>query len=247
MKFNQNIFLIIALTIVFQTTIFCQINSDAFVSASGDLLANTPFTIKNEIENSQELVKKLYYDASGRLVFQRNYDFQGGLTYDNKGVAIYEYVYDEKNNIIEERYFDESKHFFQQENIGAAMIKRQFDAKNRVVEIKYFLAENVLLNNGTAQIKFEYAADGFTGMEKHFNAAGLLVDFCAPIVGLEFNTKGQVIRKTFMNSNQEPCGRFMDEDEDEVATIEYEYDGLGNVSLQRAFNKAGKLLGTINS
>ena len=36
-------------------------------------------------------------------------------------------------------------------------------------------------------------------------------------------------------------------DEDGISVIEYEYDGLGNISTQKAFDKNGKLLGTIHS
>jgi hypothetical protein len=247
MKLNQNYILAFTFAVVFQTVACCQINSDSFVSHSGDLLENTAFTIKNEINDEEELVTKMYFDESGRIVFQRNYDFNGELMYDNNGIAVYEFIYDEHNNIIEERYYDEEKNFFQQENIGAAMIKRQFNNEGRMTEIAYFIENGMPLEDGTALIKYEYSADGSTGMEKHFNSKGALVDFCAPIIGLEFDTEGQVVRKVYMNNNEEICNRFMDGDEDEVSMIEYDYDGLGNISTQRAFNKSGKLLGTINS
>ena len=247
MKLNQTYLLTFTLVVVLQTVVCCQINSDSFVSHSGDLLENTAFTIKNEIDDEEELVKKMYFDESGRIVFQRNYDFNGELMYDNDGIAVYEFIYDEHNNIIEERYYDEDKNFFQQENIGPAMIKRQFNDEGRMTEIAYFVENGMALENGTALIKYEYSADGSTGMERHFNSKGTLIDFCAPIIGLEFDTEGLIIRKVYMDQNEQTCNRFMDGDEDEVSMIEYDYDGLGNISTQRAFNKNGKLLGTINS
>ena len=192
MNLRPNTLQITLLVVLIPTLSFCQINSDKIVNLNGDLLDNTTaYTIKNDVDNEQEIVKKLYYDANGRLVFQRNYDFEGELMYDNDGIAVYEYIYDENGNVVEERFFDEEKAFFQLENIGAAKIKREFDDLGRMTAVSYYVADNQLIEDGTATIKIEYATDGMTGTERHFNAAGMLVDFCAPIIGLEFNTNGE--------------------------------------------------------
>lgn len=247
MKSSQNYLFTLIFVAIFQTIAISQIQSDAFVSNTGELLANSAFTVKNNIDDTQELVKKMYYDADDRLVFQRNYDFEGVLMYDDNGIAIYEFDYDANNNIIEERYYDEEKNFFQRENIGAAVIKRKFSNEGKITEIAYFTENNIPLENGSAVIKYEYSNGGMHAIERHFNAKGMLVDFCAPIIALDFDTEGNIIRKVFMDNNEQACNRFMDEDENGVSMIEYEYDDLGNISLQRAFNKNGKLLGTIHS
>lgn len=242
MKNLKNTIALIILTIACNTFAVAQL-SDAFISNNGEL-SNNDFTVKNEVDNSQEIVKKFYYNADGHLVCQRNYDFESRLAYDERGVSIYEYQYDANNNITEERYFDEEKNYFKQESIGAAIIKRQFDTNNRVIEISYFLDEQTKLQFGTSSIKYNYSADGTSAIEKHFAPDGQLVDFCAPIVLVEFNGTGQIIKKTYQTSEQKTCGRFMDGDKDEVAVIMYEYDN-GKLINQKAFNKEGKLIGEI--
>lgn len=244
---KYNILLAAIFILTSHTCIFCQMTSDKLVNANGDLIENASISIKNEVDNEQGIVKKTYYDNDGRLVFQRNYSFEGSLMYDENGIAVYEYQYDENGNISEERYFDEKKVAFRRENVGAAIIKRKFNAAGKVTKIAYFSAKDKPLENGVAAITFEYSADGMTGLEKHFNSAGLLVDFCAPIISLEFNSEGQIVRKIYMNNHEQICGRFMDEDENEVAMIEYNYDNLGDVVTQKAFTKDGKLLGVLHS
>lgn len=222
-----------------------SIKSEALVDEQGELLNADDYTVKNEIDNEQEIVKKLYYDKEGRLLFQRNYDFEGELMYDYDGVAIYEYQHDASSNVTEERYFDEDKYFYQLECSGAAVIKRKFDLKSRMIEIAFFADETRQIEFGTATIKFEYSDDGKTATERHYDSEGEMIDFCAPIVTFEYDEYGRIIKKIFKNTDEEVCGRFMEGEEDEVATIEYEYEG-DQLKIQKAYNKDGKLIETID-
>ena len=221
-----------------------SIKSEALVNTKGELLNANDYTVKNEIDNEEEIVKKFYYDKKGRLVFQRNYDFEGVLMYDEDGVAIYEFQHDATSNVTEERYFDEDKYFYQLECSGAAMIKRKFDLKSRMIEISFYVDETRPIEYGTATIKFEYSDDGRTATEKHYDSDGEMIDFCAPIITLKYDEKGRIIKKIFKNTNEEVCGRFMEGEEDEVATIEYEYKG-DKLTIQKAFNKDGELIDAI--
>ena len=217
------------------------IKSDKYVDEHGDLLTDD-FTVKNEIDNENELVKKSYFDKEGRLVFQRNYDFEGRLMYDTEGVAIYEFQHDLNNNVTEERYFDEEKYYYQPNGVGAAMIKRQFDTEGRMIKVAFFADEERMIEFGTAFIKYEYTAAG-TAFEHHYDENAVLIDFCAPIILLEFDEENRIVKRTFMNPSKEMCGRFMDGDEDEVAVIEYEY--YGDEITQKAYSITAKLIGTI--
>lgn len=218
--------------------------SDKFVNAGGELIDEN-LRIENVIDNDNEIVKKFYYDKEGRLVFQRNYGFDGELMYDMEGVAIYEYQHDSKDNVTEERYFDEEKYLYQPNQTGAALIKRKFNTKSQLLEISFFIDNDVMIEYGTATIKYEYKEDGNLAYEKHLDDKGNLVDFCAPIVLIEFDENDRVIKRSFMTSSKKVCGRFMDDDEDEVAVIEYEY--ISDSVIQKAYNKDGKLLGTIDA
>lgn len=232
-----------ALTLFILTGVSAQSNfteSDKFVNSGGEIIEGN-FTVKNIIDNDNEVVKKFYYDKEGRLAFQRNYDFEGKLMYDVEGVAIYEYQHDTKNNVTEERYFDEEKYFYQPNQTGAALIKRKFNTKSQLLEISFFVNQEIMIEYGTATIKYEYKEGGHLAYEKHLDDDGNLVDFCAPIVLIEFDENNRVIKRSFMTSSKKVCGRFMDDDEDEVAVIEYEY--ISDVVIQKAYNKDGKLLG----
>jgi len=246
MKNNKTIFTLIIFAL-FLNTIQAQnnsIKSETLVDEKGELLNADNYTVKNEIDNEEEIVKKFYYNKEGRLVFQRNYDFDGQLMYDNDGVAIYEFQHDATSNITEERYFDEDKYFYQLECSGAAMIKRKFDLKSRMIEIAFFIDAKRQIEYGTATIKFEYSDDGKTATEKHYDAEGEMIDFCAPIITFEYDNKGRIVKKTFKNIDEQVCGRFMEGDDSDVASIKYEYEG-GKLKIQKAYNKDGQLIDTI--
>lgn len=221
------------------------IKSDAWVNNTGELINAGEFTVQNEVNNDLEIVTKSYFNAAGHLVCQRNYDFTGQLMYDDNGVAIYEYDYKE-NKVVEERYFDENKELYRQENLGAAIIKREYNSNGDLVELAYYMDQNTMVQEGVATLKYEYSADRASADEKHYAANGQLIDYCAPIVTLEFDEQRRIIRKTFKNSNNEKCGRFFDNDASDVAVIEFEYNGDKLIS-QTAYDKNGQLIGTITS
>ncbi len=248
MKNLKTIITLIAFTLI-TYTIQAQktsIKSETLVNEKGELLNAKSYTVKNKVDNEEEIVKKFYYDKDGRLAFQRNYDFEGQLMYDEDGVAIYEYQHDVSSNVTEERYFDEDKYFYQLECSGAAMIKRKFDLDSKMIEISFFINETMPIEFGIASIQFEYSDNGKTTTEKHYNSDGELIDFCAPIVTFEYDNKGRIIKQIFKNAKEEICGRFMEGEEDEVAMIEYVYEG-SQLKIQKAFNKNGKLIDTIEA
>ncbi|MGB0863564.1 MAG: hypothetical protein ACPG19_02990 [Saprospiraceae bacterium] len=247
MKSIIQIFSITIIAIFIVSSTYAQsefTKSDKFVNEKGELIDGN-FTVENRIDNENEVVKKFYYDKEGRLAFQRNYDFEGNLMYDMEGVAIYEYQIDGKNNVTEERYFDEQKYFYQPNQIGAALIKRKFNRESQLLEISFFIDNETSIEYGTATIQYEYTENGSLAYERHLDDKGNLVDFCAPIVLIEFDGNNRVVKRSFMTSSKEVCGRFMDDDEDEVAVIEYEY--LNDTVVQKAYNKDGKLLETIDA
>lgn len=221
-----------------------SITSDAFVNNFGEL-TNTNYSVKNEIFSEEDLVKRFYF-SNNKLIAQRNYTVSGTLIDDEVGISIYEYKYDDNDNLVKISYFDNEKKAFQMSYAGPAAIEYKYDDKNNRTEVTYYNALYELLDLGTAIIKYKYDKTGKLTQEQHFDAEENLLSDMAPIIKYAYNNEGELIKQTFHNAKHELVTRFMDDDEEDIAYIAFEY-AQKELKAKHFFNKEGRLLGSEES
>ena len=220
------------------------VTSDAFVNNFGELTNNT-YSVKNEIFSEEDLVKRFYF-ANDKLIAQRNYTVSGELIDDEVGVSIYEYKYDDNQNLVKIKYFDNEKKAFQMSYAGPAAIEYKYDDRNNRTEVTYYNAYYELLDLGTAIIKYKYDKTSKLIQEQHFDAEENLLSDMAPIIKYAYNNEGEMIKQTFHNAQHELVTRFMDDDEEDIAYISFEY-AQKELKAKHFFNKQGRLLGSEES
>lgn len=220
------------------------IGSDNFVNKFGDL-TNDVYFVKNEVLKDEELVKRFYFKEKV-LIAQRNYTIEGELTGDEVGVAIYEYLYDGNKNLITVQYFDEEKEPFQISYAGPAKIEYKYDENNNRIEAAYYDITHHLLDLGTSVIQYVYDNDNHLVEEKHFDSERQLLTDMAPIIKYNYDNGGKLVKQSFHNAQHEMVNRLMDDDDEDVAYISFEYSE-GSLSVKHYYNKEGKLLGSEKS
>ena len=220
------------------------IASDAFVNKFGDL-TNDAYIAKSEVLAEEEMVKRFYFEDK-LLTAQRNYTIEGELVGDEVGVAIYEYLYDANKNLLKIQYFDEEKEPFQISYAGPAMIEYKYDDKSNRTEAAYYDITHHLLDLGTSVIKYVYDDNDHLVEEKHFDSERELLTDMAPIIKYNYDNGGKLVKQSFHNAQHEMVNRLMDDDDEDVAYISFEYNG-GSLSVKHYYNKEGKLLGSEKS
>lgn len=217
-----------------------EISSDFFVNNFGDLTSDK-YRVENVILATADLVKKYYYKGS-TLVAQRNYSVEGHLTDDEDGISIYQYEYDTRGNVIKVQYFDEEKMAIQAAFLGPAMIKYEYNLHGNRIKAAYYNKYYELLETGASIIEYTYDDKGRVILEKQFGSDKELLKEIAPIIRYAYNEKGKMVKQEFLDANEQVVSRLMDDDEEDIASISYEYEGkIINMSF---YNIKGVLLGT---
>lgn len=211
------------------------VSSDTFINEKGDVTDNQ-YTVTNNIIND-ELIEKLYFDVSKRLVVKRYYDHFGELYYDDYGIAVYEYTFDSKGNRTSVSYFDEYKQPFQVNFVGPASIKYEYDAENHVTKVSYFdIAGDLNAGMGIAVISYQYDSNGRVVEEKRLDETEEPIDFFAPIIKYKYDNSDRVTQKSYHTASGAITSRMMDdEDEDKIAIIRFSY--LGGEMKVELFDK----------
>lgn len=222
-----------------------EIMSDRFVNPFGDL-TNGSYSVKNEVLLDADLIKRYYYNEKGLLVAQRNYTLEGELTGDNEGIAIYQFEYNANEQKTTILYFDEEKLAFQAAFVGPAKIEYEYNDKGNRVKATYYDKYYGLLKTGASIIEYTYDNQNRIMLEKQYNSDKKLLSDIAPIILYTYNDKGQVQKQSFLNADKKEVNRLMDnEDEYDIASIYYEYEG--EVINMLYYNVKGVLLGSEKS
>lgn len=176
---------------------------------------------------------KYDYDDYGYLNSIRYYDTQESLTPVN-GIAGYDYINDKRGNTLEERRIGAKGGLVAKEPI----IKYKYDNSDNCIEIAYYDELGPIKDSdGIHKYKYIYNSRNQLTEGRYYDTMGKLtlsLEYRYAIVKNEFDQKGNCIKRSYYNTDENPCICT-----EGWSSATYEYDQFGNITKQCFFDVTG--------